>query len=206
MGLCIIVGAGDLSASDLPKKDNGDLLIAADGGMKHLCLYGIEPDLFVGDLDSEQNAPRRVPSSVLPHIKDDTDMIAAVKHGLSAGYREFLLLGALGGKRFSHTVANIQTLSFLKKQGANGIIRHENTAVRILSAGETLLLSEKKGFFSLFALTESAKLSIHGAMYSSDNLLLSRAFPLGVSNEFSAGETEIAVKSGEALLIIETEE
>ena len=63
--------------------------------------------------------------------KDDTDTLAAVREGLERGYRKFYFYGALGG-RLDHSIANIQTLLFLKKQGAVGYILTERQLVTVI--------------------------------------------------------------------------
>ena len=50
MNVCYIVGAGELHGRPEPK--NGDLVIAADGGLDSLMSLGITPDLVLGDMDS----------------------------------------------------------------------------------------------------------------------------------------------------------
>ena len=90
-------GANDLSNCHTP----GDFLIAVDGGFAHCLTAGLEPDLFVGDLDSL--APELVgligcERIELPCEKDDTDTIYACKEGLARGYTNFALHAALGGR------------------------------------------------------------------------------------------------------------
>lgn len=46
----------------------------------------------------------------------------AVKAGLRAGFRRFLLYGALDGPRLDHTVANFQLLHYLTDQDAHGYL------------------------------------------------------------------------------------
>lgn len=201
MKRCVIVGAGDLFPGDLPEKREGDLWIAADGGQKHLEAAGIRADLFLGDLDSLERAPKQGEIALLPRRKDDTDSVAAAKAGLRRGYRRFLILGGLGGRRLSHTAANFQLLSYLKQNGASGELRSGGTRVFLLSAGERAAFPGKTGYFSLFAATEEAEVTVTGALFSGE-FTLSRAFPLGVSNEFGK-ETSIEVRSGEAFLILD---
>ena len=112
MGTCIIVGAGELTVDAIPVRPE-DFVIAADGGYAHCRQLGVEPDLILGDFDSldEENrrrveafrsgSPDRV--QILPVVKDDTDMLAAMKEGLKRGFVSFDLYAAAQGKRLSHT-------------------------------------------------------------------------------------------------------
>ena len=202
MKRCVIVGAGEILPGDLPEKAPGEFWIAADGGMKALAARGVSPDLFLGDLDSLDSQPEGVPARILPVRKDDTDSAAAVKAGLERGFSDFLLLGALGGKRLSHTAANFQLLLFLKLHGASGEMRCGCTRVTCLAAGETETFSRPGGFFSLFAAGGDAVVSIRGALFSGENLSLSPSFPLGVSNEGSE-KTTVVVQEGAVYLVFD---
>ena len=50
-GNCILIGAGDLTISEIPVQD-GDLVIAVDGGYEYCKLLEITPDYILGDFDS----------------------------------------------------------------------------------------------------------------------------------------------------------
>ena len=39
-------------------------------------------------------------------------MMFAVKEGFARGYRSFVLLGALGGARFDHSIGNLGAVSY----------------------------------------------------------------------------------------------
>lgn len=91
-GNCYIIGAGE-RINILPAPEQGDLLIAADGGYAWLKEKGLEPDLVVGDFDSMAE-PAGVAHLVrLPKEKDDTDTMAAVRLGQERGYRRFHIFG-----------------------------------------------------------------------------------------------------------------
>ncbi len=199
MSRCVIVGAGDLFPGDLPDRLDGDLWIAADGGIDRLSAAGIVPDVFLGDLDSSAAAPDGVESVILPTEKDDTDTVAAVKLGFDRGYKDFLILGGLGGGRLSHTVANLQLLSYVKARGGRAVLRSGGVSATSLAAGESATVS-CKGYFSLFAAGDAAVVSVSGARFSGENIALTHSFPIGVSNE-TADTASVAVKSGEAYLI-----
>lgn len=56
-GKCILICAGELGLEKIPAED-GDFVIAVDGGLNHCAALQIEPDLILGDFDSvgEQEA------------------------------------------------------------------------------------------------------------------------------------------------------
>lgn len=199
-GICHIVGAGDFAPQTF-KISQGDFVIAADKGFLHLKRLGIRPNLAVGDFDSLGFCPDEVESVVLPAEKDDTDTLSAVKEGRKRGYRRFLFYGALGGKRFSHSLANLSLLLYLDSFGEEGEIIHENTSLSLLGPG-TYQRDYSGGYFSLFPVGKEALVSVKGAKYPLENALLTQEFPLGVSNEGSA-HTEISVHSGTLLLVRE---
>ncbi len=199
-GVCHIVGAADFSPEGFIK-NKGDLVIAADGGLTHLQNSGILPDLFIGDGDSLGFFPEKIETVVLPVEKDDTDLLAAARCGLSRGYRRFHFHGALGGNRFSHSLASLQILSFLEKEGAEGILFSKNTSVRLLSKGK-FCFDFAGGYFSLFSFEGEAKISVSGAKYPLNEKILAPDFPLGVSNE-GTQSTVIKIHSGKVILVRE---
>ncbi len=197
---CHIVGAGDFDPRQL-SISQGDLVIAADAGLIHLKNAGIRPDLFIGDCDSLQEKPQGIDCIFLPTEKDDTDVLSAVREGLGRSYRHFALYGALGGKRFSHSLANLQVLSFLSKHQSTGEIIDPHCRVSLLFSGEHRLPTSG-GYFSLFSFEGEALVSITGAKYPLTKKTLSSAFPLGVSNEGDEN-TRILVEKGNVFLVCE---
>lgn len=201
MKICHVIAAGENSPRLLPRKGPGDLVIAADAGLTFLRENGVEPDLFVGDGDSLGFLPEDLPGVILPTVKDDTDTQAALRAGLERGYRRFFLYGALGGKRPSHALSNLQDLLFLAENGAAGVILDERCRMELLSKGENRF-TQKGGYFSLFPLLGDAAVSIHGARYEGEKIVLKPGSSLGVSNE-PKGETVVTLLSGTVLLIRE---
>ncbi len=199
-GVCRIVGAGDFDPAVF-ETEAGDLVIAADRGYALLREAGIPCDLYIGDSDSLGFSPEGVRSIVLPKVKDDTDTLAAVREGLNLGYRRFVLYGAMGGNRFSHTVANLSTLLTLSSKGAKGQIRDLKCRIDLVEQGEEISLAPCR-YFSLFSATEKAIVSVSGAKYNLSHAPLTIDFPLGVSNEI-AGETRVQVHQGKVFLILD---
>lgn len=177
-----------------------ELVIAADGGVAHLQKLGIRPDVILGDFDSLGYVPED--SRVFPVEKDDTDMMLAIRLGLSRGCGEFLLYGGLDGPRLDHTVANFQTLSFLTERGAFGWLIGKDYIVTCVKNG-TLRFSEKaEGIVSVFCQGSEAKgVTLRGLHYPLEKGALSPHFPLGVSNHFVDSEAEIQVADGTLLVL-----
>lgn len=202
MGICYIVGAGDCTETIQRRK--GDLVIAADGGARHLFRMGITPDLFVGDFDSTDSAGDAPEILRHPTVKDDTDMALAVREGQARGYREFRLFGALGGARFDHSIANIQLLAFCADRGLSATIVSGNQRTRVLREGEKMTFSTAaRGYVSVFAFGGQARVSLSGLKYSLEGATLSPDTPLGVSNEFVGKEACVSVLKGRALVIFQ---
>ena len=119
MKSCVIFCAGGFWALAVPI-DEVDLVIAADGGLRHTEQCGVRPTLILGDFDSLGYTPDR--AEVFPVEKDDTDTMLAVREGLARGCGEFYIYGGTGGVRLEPTLANLQTLAFLRRHGARGYL------------------------------------------------------------------------------------
>ncbi|MBQ7839923.1 MAG: thiamine diphosphokinase [Lachnospiraceae bacterium] len=208
---CIIIGAGDLTVSEILVSEE-DYVIAADGGYSYCKLLGIEPDLILGDFDSvlEEDAkelaqiyekdPEKV--IVLPVEKDETDMLAAIHAGLEEGCREFHLYACQGG-RLEHTIANIQCLNYLKECGAVGYMM-DGTGMILVAKNETVSFQPGlEGMLSLFSLGERAEgVTIQNMKYELQDAVITNSFPIGISNEFIQEKASITVKNGTLVIIV----
>ena len=208
---CIVVAAGDLTVGEIIRNEE-DLVIAVDGGLDYCGLLQLEPDLILGDFDSvsENSAAAireleiQIPERIirLPREKDDTDTLAALKEGLRRGYCEFRIYGGTGG-RLEHTLANIQCLLYLKKQGASGYLVDGDGMILVLENETVHFQKGLEGYLSLFALSKEAKgVTIEGMKYPLDKAVLNNDFPLGISNEFTGQKSLVAVEQGQLVCII----
>lgn len=204
MPVCHLVSAGDFAPEYFhPEKE--DLVIACDGGLSHLLTLKYSPDLLVGDFDSFEGAlSEDIPTLRLPREKDDTDTLYALRLGLRRGYTHFALHGCLGGKRLSHTVTNLQSLAFLQKNGADGVIYGKSTLVYLLKNSKMSFDKHRIGYLSVFALSSTARVKLIGLKYPFDGIL-SSDMPIGVSNEFIGNAAEIEVLRGSVAIILENE-
>ena len=197
MAKCVIFCAGEFDGSAFAPEP-GDLLIAADGGLRHVRALGLEPDVILGDFDSLGYIP--MGGQVFPVEKDDTDAMLAVRLGLERGFREFFLYGGLDGRRLDHTVANFQTLQFLADRDATGYLLGRDYAVTVIKEESVCFPPDSGGILSLFCLGPDAEgVTLTGLQYPLENGTFSCGFPLGVSNHFTGRQARITVKKGSLL-------
>ena len=202
-GICYIVGAMSLTPSLRPCPKGEDYVIAADRGYDSLMAYGVPPDLVVGDFDSLGHTPSHPNVIQLPCAKDDTDMVFALRKGLSLGYRRFVLLGGVGG-RLEHTLGNLQILDWLTTQGAQGFLAGEKTVATALRSGSLTFPASMSGYLSIFCNSGEARgVTLSGLKFPLEDALLTSSFPVGVSNEFLGQVAQVTVRDGSLLLLWE---
>lgn len=195
MSACFIIGAGPFYGLPVAPAP-GDYVIAADGGYLHCREAGLVPDLLLGDFDSLDALPGDTDVERFPVDKDDTDSMLAMKLGLEKGYRTFHLYGGTGG-RMDHTLANLQGLAYLARQGARGYLYDASFVFTALWNSSLDLPAREEGIFSVFALGETARgVSILGGRYPLEGGELSPFFPLGVSNHFEGRPVRVSVEKG----------
>ena len=197
--ICYLLGAGPLYDYCIHKRP-GDLIIAADGGLNHVRHMGLTPDVLLGDFDSLGSIPDVPGCIVLPREKDDTDMVAAAREGLARGYRNFIILGGTGG-RADHTLANVQLLAFLKAQGADGLLMGEQNVMSLLCEETRCYPAGLDGYLSILAYGGEALVDLYGLKYARERIVMTPAYPLGTSNEFTGQPARIAVRQGSVLVI-----
>ena len=201
MKKCYIVGAGELGFSPIP--DEGDLVIAADGGYDHLISHGVRCDLLIGDLDSIHADACCVEILRHPVRKDETDMFLALREGAERGYTFFELLGGTGGRE-DHTMANYSLLLWAAKRGYRARLHSATMTAEVVCNGSITLLGDSGKSFSVFAFGSDAKgVSILGASYEAEGVTLDCDFPLGVSNSFTGNEVSVTVSDGAVLVMYE---
>jgi thiamine pyrophosphokinase len=182
---------------------NDDIVICADGGYAHALSLGIKPHYVIGDFDSIDvtEIPDSVKKIVRPKSKDETDTVLAIQLARDTGCKEARIYGALGG-RLDHTFANIQTLLYAETLGISAEILSRTELVSIQTEG-TFEYNPPKWFntLSVFALSDTAVVSLHGAKYQLLHETLKNSFPLGISNEIEEESVEITVYEGTILVI-----
>jgi len=197
MKRCFIFSAGSFYGLR-ERPVSGDVVIAADAGYRVCQSLGIVPDLLLGDFDSMDQPEDFANIHRSPVEKDDTDTMLAVKTALEHGCDEIYIYGGTGGKRLDHTIANLQTLLYLRRRGVRGWL-YDDDFVWTVIEDEAMTISRRVewGLFSAFCLGDRAEgIDLTGFQYPLKDAVLTPEFPLGVSNHILEPEAKIAVKKG----------
>lgn len=193
---CFIFAAGSFYGLQT-RPQEGDYIIAADGGWLTCRSCGIEPTVLMGDFDSLEKLPDFARIERFPVEKDDTDMMLAIKAGLSRGETEFHLYGGMGGKRTDHTIANLQALAYLARHGARGCLYGDGEVYTAICDESMTFVARQEGILSVFCMGADAEgVTIEGGQYVVRDVTLSADFPLGVSNHFVGEPITVSVKKG----------
>ncbi len=200
---CVIFTArceGNPSTAYNDPQDN-DLILCADAGYTLAQNLNLEIDAVIGDFDSTA-APSKENIIQYPVMKDDTDTMLCAKYALEMGIRDFLIVGGLGG-RLDHTLANLQNLGWLARQGAHAVLCDGKIRIQALCNSSAHIL-RTPGKLSVFALSGKCQgVFIRGAKYELENAELTPEVPLGMGNDFAADSVEIGVRSGILLVLNE---
>ena len=201
---CVILCAGAITPQEIAWAviTPHDYVIAADAGYLHAQNYNIQPNLIVGDFDSSADpGGLEVPVERFSSHKDDTDCLLAVRRGLKEGCTHFVILGGLGG-RLDHTLANLQTLTFLADHGARGELKGDGSWITLLRQ-DSISLPQQEGYLSVFALGGPCSgVTLTGTEYPLKQAQLTPNFPMGVSNHIVEQTATIGVQQGDLLVMI----
>jgi thiamine pyrophosphokinase len=192
--------------------DGLDLVVAADGGARHAAELGLEIDAWIGDgdsVDAAQLAALEARGAAIHRVatdKDETDTELALLLALEAGAPQVAILGALGGPRLDHALANLALLEHPAVAGARAVIYDEHASRVTLLAGPAdvevrgrigdLVTLVPVGGDAIGVTTGQLRYPLAG-----ETLRLGLA--RGVSNVRTAPAARVSLESGR-LLVIET--
>jgi len=197
--------------------DDVELIVAADGGWDKAAALGLRPALLVGDADSLPEdrfaalAAQGVPIERSPAAKDESDAELALLAALRRGATHVTILGALGGGRFDHALANVGLLALPEPGTAHVELLDETTRVRLLRApagGSATAQLELRGtagdLVSLLPLGERAEgVTTAGLLYPLLNETLRPGPARGLSNVRLVERASVSLRRGQ-LLVVET--
>lgn len=198
------LGDGEKLKSSLPYFD---MVICCDGGIRHLSVLGLEPDLIVGDFDSvdytlfDKYKSKGVPIKTFPIIKNETDTELAVNTAIELRAEQVSLIGALGS-RWDHSYANVMLLVKLVKMNIDAEILHSHNHIYV--SDEKFTFYSKPGqIISLLPLSENVVIhSAKGLQYPIVNQEMPLDTPYGISNIFLEENVEVIIKSGWLMAVL----
>ncbi|GAC1625342.1 MAG: thiamine diphosphokinase [Ktedonobacteraceae bacterium] len=187
---------------------SADLIIAADSGAETALRYGHTPAVVVGDFDSlsipatelEAKGCKLVRAAV---EKNETDTELAIQVALEYGATDITLLGAIGGARFDHTIANVLLLTGIEAIPMR-IVDGPMTCWLLRGPGNTTIAGQSGDLLSLFPLTgEATGVRTRNLYYPLHGETLRFGRPRGVSNVLNGEHAEVSLEGG-MLLVIHT--
>ncbi|MBA2266643.1 MAG: thiamine diphosphokinase [Chloroflexi bacterium] len=207
----VVVASGELEGSDVAWLEDADLVIAADGGAGSLDRLGRRPDLLVGDLDSVDAllvdrlgaGGTRVERHPIDKGASDTEL--AVAAAFDAGGTAVVLLGAMGGERLDHELANLLLLADAALAGRDLRAVRGGTCVRAVHPGERMVLGGSVGdLVTLLPVGGNAGgVTTGGLRWPLDAAKLEMGRSRGLSNEVISTPASVQISEG-SLLVVET--
>jgi thiamine pyrophosphokinase len=206
----VVVASGELVAGDAAWLVHADMVIAADGGAGLLDRMGQRPDLLVGDLDSidpalaERLAADGVPIERHPADKEASDTELAVTSALDAAATEVVILGAVGGDRLDHELANLLLLADPALAGRDVRAARGQTTVRAVHGGERLELQGAAGdVVTLLPVGGDATgITTVGLRWPLEGAALTMGRSRGLSNEVVRAPASVRVEHGTLLVVV----
>jgi thiamine pyrophosphokinase len=185
------------------------LVVAADGGARGVERLGFAIDLVVGDCDSlgeaelERLASAGVEIQRAPADKDESDTELALLASIERGATALTVVGALGGSRFDHALANVALLALPALGGRPCALLDPAARIRLLTGPGTLDLSgQPGGIVSLVPFGDGVDgVTTDGLAYPLRGEPLSAGPARGLSNVRVGRTGRVGVKAGRLLVI-----
>ena len=175
--LAVVVADGELAPEDAELARRADLVIAADGGAR---------------------------VSRHPVDKDASDTELAVEAAIAAGADRVVVLGALGGGRLDHELANVALLVDRASAGVDLRLQRGATRVRVVRADRSIEIEAEVGaIVTLLPIGgDAVGVSTTGLHYPLRDETLVMGRSRGLSNVVSGAPASVTLRAG-SLLVIE---
>jgi thiamine pyrophosphokinase len=193
---------------------DADYVVAADGGARLAPGLGLAIDEWVGDGDSVGDAELQrlreagVPVTLASGDKDETDTELGLLAAVATGAGRITILGAFGGARIDHALANIHLLAHTAVGGLDVAILDPAARMRLLDAGlgsgETAAMDlpgRLGDIVSLIPLTDAIGVTTTGLRYPLADEPLPVGPARGLSNIRESTEARVALREGRLLVI-----
>jgi len=186
---------------------HSDLLIAVDGGTKHIAALGLKPDTLIGKIDAVASIVVLKGNDIvqIPYPPDEnkSDVEVAVEYAFEQECEQVVLLAAVGD-RLDHTLENVTLVA--RYPGRLAILDGTATLVAVDSSERCMLHGEAGSVVSLIPYGSGRlKVRTKGLKYSLEDEPLAFATQ-GLSNELSQTEACVCVSEGILLVYIDSGE
>ena len=170
----------------------GDLVIAADGGLEIAAALGITVDYVVGDMDSVSTATldEAVAAGATaerhPADKHATDLELALSRAVAAGATDIVVVGGYGG-RLDHLLGNALLLAAAEMSRTRITWYVGDTAVSVARPGMSVVVHGESGdLVSLLPVAGVAGgIRTSGLRWRLDGETLAPGSTRGISNELT---------------------
>ncbi len=192
-----------------------EAVVAADGGYARAVAIGFAPDVLVGDLDSlaaDRVAEAESWGTAVRRFrpdKDESDTELALLEALALGATRVTVLGAFGGPRLDHALANLWLLAHPKLAGVDLVLLDAGARARLVTApgpdGAPVMrpLPGRLGaIVSLLPFGGDAEgVTTHGLRYPLRDEPLRSGPARGLSNVRAAVDAGVALRRGRLLVV-----
>lgn len=176
-------------------------VVAADRGATTALVFGYQPNVVIGDLDSidastlRELQQRDVPIETYPRDKDATDGQLAVERALQVHPSQLLMLGFLGGPRLDQALANVLLLVGVKSR--TFLLDEHNECVLVRPGAPYTWQTEPDEVASLLSLSGEARgVRTYGLRWPLTGETLRLGETRGVSNEPIATSVTVSIERG----------
>jgi thiamine pyrophosphokinase len=188
------------------------MVIAADGGARRALELGVTPDLVVGDGDSIRPETRGrlaelgIPLELAPADKDESDTELCLSAARERGAASIRIVGALGGPRVEHSIANLLLLAHPNLDGLDVAIVAPPSRIRRIGTadgpGAIDLAGRPRDLVSLMTVDTLVEgVRTEGLRFPLHDEPLRPGPARGLSNELLATAARVTTRRGRLLVI-----
>ncbi|WP_034341879.1 thiamine diphosphokinase [Deinococcus misasensis] len=182
-----------------------DLVVVADGGIRHVQTLGLKPDIWLGDFDSAPEGTlqaypelKRLP---YPTEKDLLDSEIALEYAIEQGAQKVIFWGALGG-RTDHALAMM--LLCTRHPHLDLMLHSGNESVHPLHPHHPLILhTHTDQTVSVLAIEPLKHLNLRGVKWELLDANVERGSGWTMSNTAISEEVKVWCSGGVGVVVLQ---
>lgn len=209
MKVALVLNGDEPSKEELKLLDACEKVVCADGAAACLLKAERPPSIIVGDMDSlpaevyKWAEALEIPLERHTPQKDETDGELGLRRALDLGAKSLIILGGHGG-RMAMFLGNLKLLRRAHDRGLEASMIGNGESIRYVTAGQELSLPGREGAtLNLLSVDGDAMVSVKGAQWAGERLLIARSASRGLSNRITSDGAQVTVHEGVVLAIVE---